>query len=47
MNGPPDAAALSAGLSEHRAGDFTLESGETLRDVRQRSEEHTSEPSHS
>ena len=35
MNGPPDAAALSAGHSEHRAGDFTLESGETLRDVRQ------------
>lgn len=35
MSGPPDAAALSAGLSVHRAGDFTLESGETLRDVRQ------------
>lgn len=35
MSRPPDAAALSAGLSEHRAGDFTLESGETLRDVRQ------------
>lgn len=35
MSGPPDAAALKAGLSTHRAGDFTLESGETLRDVRQ------------
>lgn len=35
MSGPPDAAALRVGLSEHRAGDFTLESGETLRDVRQ------------
>ena len=35
MIAPPDAAALSAGLSEHRAGDFTLESGETLRNVRQ------------
>jgi len=35
VSGPPDAAALKAGLSTHRAGDFTLESGETLRDVRQ------------
>lgn len=35
MSGPPDAAALRVGLSEHRAGDFTLDSGETLRDVRQ------------
>lgn len=35
MTAPPDAAALSAGLSEHRAGDFPIESGETLRDVRQ------------
>ena len=35
MSGPPDAAALKAGLLTHRAGDFTLESGETLRDVRQ------------
>ncbi|HMM33896.1 MAG TPA: alpha/beta fold hydrolase [Thermoanaerobaculia bacterium] len=35
MSGPPDAAPLRVGLSEHRAGDFTLESGETLRDVRQ------------
>ena len=35
MSGPPDAAALRVGLSEHRASDFTLESGETLRDVRQ------------
>ena len=35
MSGPPDAAALRVGLSEHRAGDFTLGSGETLRDVRQ------------
>ena len=35
MSGPPDAAALKRGLSAHRAGDFTLESGETLRDVRQ------------
>ena len=35
MSGPPDAAALKEGLSTHRAGDFMLESGETLRDVRQ------------
>lgn len=35
MSGPPDAAALRRGLATHRAGDFTLESGETLRDVRQ------------
>jgi homoserine O-acetyltransferase len=35
VSGPPDAAALKEGLSTHRAGDFTLESGETLRDVRQ------------
>ena len=33
MSGPPD-AALPAELSEHRAGDFLLESGETLHDVR-------------
>ncbi|MHB8798465.1 MAG: alpha/beta fold hydrolase [Thermoanaerobaculia bacterium] len=35
MSSPPDAAALSAGLSEYRAGEFALESGETLRSVRQ------------
>jgi len=35
VSGPPDAAALKKGLSTHRAGDFLLESGETLRDVRQ------------
>jgi homoserine O-acetyltransferase len=34
VSGPPDAAALKAGLATYRAGDFTLESGETLRDVR-------------
>jgi len=34
VSGPPDAGALKAGLATHRAGDFTLESGETLRDVR-------------
>ena len=35
MSAPPDAAPLRAGLSVHRAGRFTLESGESLRDVRQ------------
>ncbi len=35
MSAPPDAAGLKAGLTEFRAGDFALESGETLRDVRQ------------
>jgi len=35
VSGPPDASAPRADLSTHRAGDFTLESGETLRDVRQ------------
>ena len=35
MSALPDAGPLREGLATHRAGDLALESGETLRDVRQ------------